>query len=300
MKIFVTGAGGFIGSAISNYLRHAEHDVFDHVRSINGDITFDSIPDDVDIIVNAAGKLGLPGVDYVALKHSNTLLPSILADFCTKHRIHLIHLSTPGVTGLYANVSEDSPLKPWGDYEKSKKEGEDILRKHPQLPSEKLTILRPDFVYGPGDLHKFELFRQVDKGWIPMIGRNGARLRPTFSEDVCRAVESSLPGGRLNGGLYNIGGPEIVTFREFTKEISEALGKDLRCISIPRLAFRIGLLLGPLRPKALSRSRFRLFGEDHYVSIDKASSVGFNPSWRISDGIARTVSWYQDMKLLSS
>ncbi len=300
MKVFVTGAGGFIGSAISDYLKNAGHDVFDHIRSINGEITSDSLPTNVDVIVNAAGRLGIPGVDLIELKNSNTMLPSILADFCAKHRTHLIHLSTPGVTGLYANVSEDSPLKPWGDYEKTKKDGEVILRKHSQLPFEKLTILRPDFVYGPGDLHKLELFRQVDKGWIPLIGRNGARLRPTFSEDVCRAVESSLPGGRLNGGLYNIGGPEIVTIREFIIKISEALGKDVRCISIPRLAFRIGLLLGPLRPKALYRSRFRLFGEDHYVSIEKAASAGFNPSWRVSDGIARTVSWYQAMKLLSS
>ncbi|MCK4671944.1 MAG: NAD(P)-dependent oxidoreductase [Candidatus Aegiribacteria sp.] len=299
MKVMIAGAGGFIGSAISEYLKNVGHDVFNHIRSINSEITFDSLPADVDVIVNAAGKLGIPGVDINKLKQSNTILPSILADFCAKHRIHLIHLSTPGVIGLYANVSENSPFNPWGDYEKTKKDGEVILRKHIQLPPEKLTILRPDFVYGPGDLHKLELFRQVDKGWIPLIGRNGARLRPTFSEDVCRAVESSLPGGRLNGGLYNIGGPEIVTFREFTREISDALGKDMRCISIPRLAFRIGLLLGPLRPKALSRSRFRLFGEDHYVSIDKAASVGFSPSWRVSDGIARTVSWYQNMKLLS-
>ncbi|MCK5063983.1 MAG: hypothetical protein KAQ97_01800, partial [Candidatus Fermentibacteraceae bacterium] len=107
-------------------------------------------------------------------------------------------------------------------------------------------------------------------------------------------------GGILSGGLYNIGGPEIVTFREFTREISKALSKDLRCISIPRLAFKLALLLGPLRPKALSRSRFRLFGEDHFVSIKKAESDGFNPLWNVSDGIARTVSWYQSMKLLSS
>ena len=300
MKVMITGAGGFIGSAISGYLKNSGHDVFNHVRSIKGDIIYDSLLEDVDVIVNAAGKLGLPGVDYAALIHSNTILPSLLADFCARHGIYLVHLSTPGVTGLYANVSEDSPLKPWGDYERSKKDGEDILRKHPQLAPEKLTILRPDFVYGPGDLHKYELFRQVDKGWIPLIGRNGARLRPTFSEDVCRAVESSLPGGILSGGLYNIGGPEIVTFREFTREISKALSKDLRCISIPRLAFKLALLLGPLRPKALSRSRFRLFGEDHFVSIKKAESDGFNPLWNVSDGIARTVSWYQSMKLLSS
>ena len=300
MKIFITGAGGFIGSAISDYLKNAGHDVSDHIRSVNGNITISSIPEEVEVIVNAAGKLGISGVDPVELKQSNTILPSILADFCANHRTHLIHLSTPGVTGLNANVSEDSPSKPWGVYEKTKKDGEDILRKHSHLPPEMLTILRPDFVYGPGDLHKLELFRQVDKGWIPLIGRNGARLRPTFSEDVCRAVESSLPGEIMNGGLYNIGGPETVTFREFTREISDALGKDLRCISVPRLAFRLGLLLGPLRPKALSRSRFRLFGEDHYVSIDKAASVGFNPSWSVSDGIARTVSWYQTMKLLSS
>ena len=298
MKIFVIGAGGFIGSSILDHLINCGHSAEGHTRSEAGNLTETSLPADVDAIVNAAGRLGTPGTNTEELSASNSKLPAILADFCNEHQIHLIHLSTPGVSGLHADAPEDAPYDPWGVYEKTKMEGEILLRKHPLSLKNMITILRPDFVYGPGDTHKLELFKQIQKGWFPLIGFEGASIRPTYCADVCRAVETSLPGGCLSGGLFNIGGPEVLKFRDFILKTASAMSVKLTILPIPRLFFYLALKLGPLCPKALSESKYKLFGTDHSVSISRAGKAGFVPECNVNDGVDKTVSWYRENRIL--
>lgn len=298
MRIFVTGAGGFIGSSICSHLQAEGHTVHGHVRSRDGDLVPGSVSEQVDLIVNSAGRLGSPSVDRHELTLSNSTLPDTLGAVCQERGIELVHISTPGVTGLVPDASESLQPAPWGPYEETKAEGEALLRKRFRMSDSSLTILRPDFVYGPGDMHKLKLFQQVRRGFMPIIGWNGASLRPTFVNDVCTAVSESLPGGRLNGGLFNIGGPEPLSFRELTSIIASAMGIRLLRMPVPRFIWELALMAGPLRPSSLTRSRVSLFGDDHYVSIDKASSAGFQPSWTVRDGIQTTVAWYLHEGLL--
>jgi len=298
MRVFVTGAGGFIGGAVCRHLAAEGHDVRGHVAARDGAILPEAIPRDVDVIVNSAGKLGKHGSKKSELTSSNALLPEMLGSVCASCGIHLVHISTPGVAGLCANSTEDSPLAPWGEYERSKAEGEVLLRKHLDLPGGLLTVLRPDFVYGPGDTHKLELFRMVSGGLMPLIGMNGAVIRPTFVGDVCSAVSASLPGGCLHGDLFNIGGPETASLRELTVIIAASLGRRVLMLPLPRLAYRLALGMGPLCPASISESRRRLFGDDHYVSLRKASLAGFKASWNLREGVDATVSWYRSEGLL--
>ena len=237
-------------------------------------------------------------MDPKQLLQSNVTLPILLADICRTRQIHLIHLSTPGIAGLSADITEESPAEPWGDYEKSKYQAEVALRKHYISQSGYLTILRPDFVYGPGDRHKLPFFKQVGKGWLPLIGWKGGRIRPTFVSDVCSAIDNSMPGKCLNTGLFNIGGPEVVSIREFGSLIAQIMGQKLISIPLPRLFYSLALRSGPFKPRSLSRTRLRLFSEDHYVSISKAADAGFTPSISLSDGIGKTLDWYRFEKLL--
>lgn len=288
MKVFVAGAGGFVGGAVAALLESAGHEVAAHVRSRDGDVRPGSVPADTGLVVNSAGRLGGAGVDEAALDAGNVSPARVLAHEAARLGIPVVHLGTPGVAGLVAGASEDLPPAPWGAYERSKARAEEILRSI--VPEGRLTILRPDFVYGPGDVHKAALFRQAAKGWFPLVGTGGARIRPTYVLDVARACMESMPGGRLEGGVFHIGGPEVVTVSELIAAVGRALGRRVLRIPLPRAAFRAAIALGLFRG-VLSESRYLLFGRDHFVSIEKASSAGFVPGTDLARGLEAAVSW---------
>ncbi len=296
MKILLTGAAGFIGSHVKDMLIELSHKVVAHVHSRDGDLDEGKLPAGVDAVVNCAGRLGGQGATPAEMRAANVALPARLARLCAGRGIPMVHLSTPGVTGLLPEAGENLPPAPWGDYECTKAEAEEALER--TLAPKLLTVLRPDFVYGPGDTHKLALFRQVSRGWFPLVGGGNARLRPTYVFDVARSVVESLPGGRLSGGLYNIGGPETVSVRELVGLIGRALGRHVLALPVPRPLLRACLRLGPLCPSSLSESRLRLFGEDHYVAVEKASAAGFQPEVAPSEGIPATVDWYRRRRML--
>lgn len=294
MRVFLAGATGFIGSALEAYLKKEGHTVTAHRGRSDGS---PRIPKDAEAAVNAAGRLGGGSVPRRELMEANALFPELLGKQCAGLGIPLVHLSTPGVCGLVPDAREDGALAPSGSYEETKAKGEELLNAL-DFPPGGLTILRPDFVFGAGDRHKLPLFRQASRGIFPLVGRNGGRTRPTGVRDVCRAVEASLPGGPLAGGLFNVGGPEVLTMRRIALEAGTALGTGVLPLPFPRWLYSVVASLGPLCPEPLSRDRIRLFGSDRFVSIRKASKAGFNPQVPFIDAAGEAVSWYRAKGLL--
>lgn len=294
MRIYLTGAGGFIGGALKVHLERAGHSVKAHSGRSDGPV---DVPGDVEAAVNAAGRLVAGGASPEDVAAANTVLPESMGRQCMILGVPLIHLSTPGVCGLLAEGSEEAPHSPEGMYETSKSDGEKRLLAL-GIPGGGLTILRPDFVFGPADPHKLPLFRQVARGWFPVVGRDGPRTRPTHVRDVCRGVMAALPGGRLSGGTFNIGGPEVLTMGEVARRAAAAVGRRVVVVPTPVRLLRLVLALGPLRPKALTPSRLRLFGTDRFVSLAKASAAGFTPCFSFGEAAADAVAWYRGEKLL--
>ncbi len=291
MRILLAGAGGFIGSHLSSSLAAEGHEIVPLPRPDGGASGPGRFPGGIDAAVNAAGRLGGPGVRPEELAASNTALPAALAGVCAERAIPFIHLSTPGVAGLVGGSREDSSPAPWGAYEESKAEAERLVSG--LMPERLLTVLRPDFVYGPGDRHKLGFFRQVASGLFPLVGTGSALLRPTFVLDVCRAVRESLGGGLIGPGTWNIGGPDVVSVSRLAGAAASAMGVRLLRIPVPPVVFRAALLLGPLAPPQLSASRLALFGRDHWVDISKAKAAGFAPATPLAEGLAATVAWYR-------
>lgn len=292
MIVFLAGATGFIGKYIQAELVSRGHKVHSHSLSKSGN--FSVLPEDTELVVNSAGRLGGQNASIQQLTDANVNLPVNLAKECNRLSIPLIHLSTPGVTGLIPDAKEDQPFEPLGEYEASKSEAEKQLK----LLCKKLTILRPDFVFGPGDRHKLPLFKQVNKGWFPLIGSGSAQTRPTDVRDVVDAVFESFPGRPLAGGLYNIAGPNILTVKNLAEHISIALGKSVQFFPIPRIVFKIALAFGPVCPKALSKSRYQLFGADRYCNTKRAEEKGFIASRPFAITAIETVAYYKKHGLL--
>jgi nucleoside-diphosphate-sugar epimerase len=292
MNVFLAGATGFIGKHVKAAVEKAGNTVLPHSFSEHGQ--FCELPSETDIAVNCAGRLGGQGATLQELMAANVQLPVSLGRECKKAGIPLVHLSTPGVTGLVANARENNRYDPMGEYESTKVQAEKQLI----ASCLKLTIIRPDFVFGPGDMHKLPLFRQVNRGWFPLVGSGGARTRPTDARDVAEAVLKSFPGEILHRGIYNIGGPDVLTIKQIARYISVATGRTVRFIPVPRFVFRIALRLGPLCPKALSKSRYTLFGMDRFCNTEKAEKKGFTAKRPFGLTAVETVNWYTERGLL--
>lgn len=90
-----------------------------------------------------------------------------------------------------------------------------------------ITILRPFFIYGPGQQDTSLMMRlissvQHDKP-ITLSGHNGITITPTHASDVATAIIHCIDSGLSD--VYNIGGPEDLSLREVSENIGSVLGK---------------------------------------------------------------------------
>jgi NADH dehydrogenase len=87
------------------------------------------------------------------------------------------------------------------------------------------TILRPSWVYGPGDrsLSRFVSFaRRLP--FMPMIGDGRGRVQPLHVDDLARVAAAALGHPRAPGRVFDAGGPETLTMREILGTILRVLG----------------------------------------------------------------------------
>src|SRR3954449_4268050 len=112
----------------------------------------------------------------------------------------LVHISALG-------ADADSPSL----YGRSKAAGEQaVLAAAPEA-----TVLRPSIMFGPED-HFFNRFAGIARmsPVLPLIGGGLTRFQPVFAGDVAAAVVKGVAGETLPGTVYELGGPEVLTFKE--------------------------------------------------------------------------------------
>ena len=75
--------------------------------------------------------------------------------------------------------------------------------------------MRPSIVFGPED-HFFNRFAGMARlsPVLPLIGGGTTRFQPVFAGDVGEAIARAVDGGARRGTIYELGGPEVLTFRE--------------------------------------------------------------------------------------
>ena len=124
-----------------------------------------------------------------------------IAESCLKHKINsLIHISALGIyDGMHSK------------YAKSKLEAEQNIKKIFQ----KTIILRPSVIFGPEDnfTNKFARMASISP-FIPLINNGLTKFQPVYVKDVAKAVSAVINNNFHLGKTYNLGGPEIISFKE--------------------------------------------------------------------------------------
>ncbi len=167
--------------------------------------------------------------------------------------VGLTHLSAIGADAASASA-----------YGRTKAAGEKAVLE--TVPS--ATIYRPSVVFGPEDRF-FNLFATLARysPALPLIGGGGTRFQPVFVGDVAEAVARSVDGKVAGGRIYELGGPDISTFRELMEEMLEVIDRRRLLVPVPWFiadiqASVLGLLPNPL----LTRDQVKLLRHDNVVS----------------------------------
>lgn len=180
-------------------------------------------------------------------------LPQKIARACAAKQVdRLIHISALGVDRAESR------------YARSKKRGEEeVARFFPAV-----TILRPSVVFGAGD-EFFNRFARMARlaPFLPLIGGEKTKLQPVYVGDIADAVMACLKNPDCKGRIYELGGPEILGFRQIYLRLFAHTRRARPLIPLPfALARVLGLVLGILPVPPLTADQVDTLRSDNIVA----------------------------------
>ncbi|NQS97112.1 MAG: NAD-dependent epimerase/dehydratase family protein [candidate division Zixibacteria bacterium] len=317
----ITGANGFTGSNMAEYLLKKGHRVICQVRKTSdltnladleveyryGDValpeTLPSILEDIEYIFHFAGKTKARSeAEYMLVNAEGT---ANLAKACLnapKLKM-LVYISSLAAVGPQQNsnpVNESTPPKPLTAYGRSKLKGEELLR---QICGDKIPwcIIRPTGVYGPKDKDIFIYFKTINRGWKILLSgtkRMVSLIHAQDLADICYLASQKSPPGEI----YMASDGKGYTWEELSVYIEKALNKNARKLIVPMClttpAALMSEFIGRFQNKAvaLNREKIRELRAPGWVcSIRKAEkTLGFQVSFPIEEGVAETAKWYRE------
>lgn len=327
MKVLVTGATGFSGKALVERLLKDGHTVvgLDYkeghktadLRRLGAQVVIGSVTDrdvvrhcmrGVDVVQHLAAafrELNVPPSHYRKVNVDGTRVVMDAAKEAGVRKV--VHCSTCGVHGNVDDppAGEDAPIHPADYYQQTKYEAEPVALEY-QQQGLKVTIIRPAAIYGPGDPERFfMIFRQVAKGWFPMLGDGRTLYHPLYIDNLVDALVLAMDEHRGNGSAYLIADEEYVPIRDLVRRTANAMGAPLRIVRMPIWpvvaaghAFQVACAPFGIAPPIFPR-RVDWYRQNRAFKIERAKrDLGFSPRVGLDEGLRRTYEWYRAERML--
>ncbi len=159
-------------------------------------------------------------------------------------------------------------------YARTKAEGEAWVKRY--MPG--ATVLRPSIVFGPEDgfFNRFASMATV-LPILPLVGGGKTKFQPVYVDDVADAVVRCLRDPDTMGRTYELGGPDIMTFRECLELMLETIQRKRLLLPIP---FPIAKLMGtvaqfqPVGEPQITADQVELLKKDNIVGISGEAGIG--------------------------
>ncbi|WP_242077494.1 complex I NDUFA9 subunit family protein [Brevundimonas diminuta] len=136
------------------------------------------------------------------------------------------------------------------------------------------VILRPSLVFGAGDgfLNRFAAMATMAPA-LPLIGGGETRFQPVYVGDVAEAIARGVTRADAAGRTYELGGPNLYTFREVLELVRRETGRDRMLVSVPFIVAKpLGSLLQLSRfvglTPPLTRDQVLMLEKDNVVAAD--------------------------------
>lgn len=187
-----------------------------------------------------------------------------------------------GISTLVHVSAIGADMKSESDYQRTKGEGEAAVLKH--MPN--AVILRPSIVFGPED-EFFNRFAGMTRlgPILPVVGAE-TKFQPVYVDDVAQAA-SMAATGQAAPGIYELGGPDVNTFRDLMQEMLKVIRRRRLVVNIPFFAATImgalfdfaNTLSGGLIPAMVTRDQVKNLRNDNVVSdgVKTFADLGIKP-----------------------
>ncbi len=131
----------------------------------------------------------------------------------------------------------------------------------------KAIILRPSVMFGPDDAFLSTLAGLTRLPVIPLFGKGNTRLQPVHVVDVARAIGRLLSNDPPERRLFELGGPDIICYREVIELVMRELSRERPLLPVPFPLWQLlALLVAPLPNPPLTRDQVALMAHDNVAS----------------------------------
>lgn len=321
--ILVTGATGFIGGHLVEHLlregKHVRILVRDRtkvprtwegrVEVVEGDLfdrgSLTNAVRNIDVVYHIAGVINLPaGLEemFYQVNLEGTKNVFNAASELQRSLKRFLYCSSVGVMGIlnHLPVDEEAPCLPSNAYEQSKYAAETWVLKEGRQTGIPVTVVRPAWVYGPGDRRTFPIFSMIAKRRFIMIGKGETLIHPVYVDDLARGILQCARSPDTVGEVIILAGNQPIKLRDFVHLLSGILGVNPWPFHLPMslatfITMVLEILYKPMRKMPpVHRRRLEFFSRDQAFDITSAkNSCGFTPETDLEEGLRKTIDWYK-------
>jgi nucleoside-diphosphate-sugar epimerase len=305
-KILVTGASGFIGRALLDFLRGEAWDVLGTVRGaaeltrelvhapeLSPTSNWREVLADRNIVVHTAARAHVlketekdPLAVFRMVNTEGTL--NLARQAASMGIRRFIFISSIGVNGAFTplgqSFTEHCSPAPHNPYAISKWEAEQGLRHIARETGMEVVIIRPPLVYGSGVRANFHIMMQwLQKGFPLPLGAVHNKRSLVGLENLVDLIITCLDHPAAANQVFLAGDGEVLSTPELLCRLGLALGKPARLLPVPASLLKAGAALLGRRDIA------QRLCESLQVDISKARNVlGWNPPISVDEGFRRT------------
>lgn len=296
MKVIITGASGFVGQNLSEYL--VRNDISIQSLSLRKEWNMDN---NADTIIHLAGKAHdteNTSADDEYFKVNTELTKKLFDEFLRSDIKDFIYFSSvkataDSVDGVLDEEHVSDPKTPYG---KSKLLAEQYLVSKDLPKSKRLFIIRPCMIHGIGNKGNLNLlYKVVEKGipWPLAAFENG---RSFLSIDNLNfLILQVLKDKKIQSGIYNFADDDFISTNQLIQIISSVSGKKSRLWHVPKGFIDLVAKIGDQIKLPLNSERLKKLTESYSVSNKKIKeALGIN-NLPISaeEGLAKTIKSFQ-------